>query len=171
MSIHLGDKLIDYAWGMLTPQEQASLDLHLRECAECRQELTEHQSLVGKLSATIPAKLPSAPASVRAGWPAVAARLPNLRTPAARRHGLPGAIAAGLAMSTAVVVLVMTIAQAWLATPPLTATAVSVTNSATPIASATYTPERPTAAATPVVSLYPLPMHAPQPDIVTTAKP
>jgi len=171
MSKHLGDKLIDYAWGMLAPQEQASLDVHLRECADCRQELAEHQSLVGKVSATIPAMLPTAPVSVRAGWAQVAARVPHLNAHAARRHGLPGFIAVGLAMSTAVVILIMTITQAWLVTPPLTMTALAATNSATPIASATYTPEHPTAVATPVVYLYAPPRQAPEPAPVTTSRP
>ena len=50
MSKHLGDTLIDYAWGMLTPQEQAKADAHLRECAGCRAKLAQHQSLTGKLA-------------------------------------------------------------------------------------------------------------------------
>jgi anti-sigma factor RsiW len=172
MSKHLGDKLIDYAWGMLTPQEQARADAHLRECADCQQELAQHQSLVGKVSTTVPAMLPVVPSRVRSGWPAVAARLPHLRTAAPKRQGLPGFIAAGLAMSTAAMILIAVVTQAWLVHPPLTVTAPYPTFSATPIASATYTPERPTAVATPVGFLSAPPMQVPRPvAVMATARP
>jgi len=173
MSKHLGDKLIDYAWGMLTPQEQASADAHLRECADCRQELTQHQSLVNKLAATIPAMLPAVPTSVRNGWADVAARVSPLRPASApRRHGLPGLVAVGLALSSAAMILVTVMAETWLYRPTLTATAFYATHSATPVASATYTPERSTPIATPVSWMYAVPMVAPRPlPAVATARP
>jgi len=176
MSKHLGDKLIDYAWGMLTPQEIKSADAHLRECADCQAELARHQLVTGKLATTVPALLTASrvPSSVRKGWSAVAARVPQLRksTPATRRHGLPGFVFAGLAASTAVVILVAVMTQALLMTPTLTATAPYPTALGTPVASATYTPEHPTAIATPVVFLYPTPMQAPRPvTAAATARP
>ncbi len=173
MSKHLGDTLIDYAWGMLTPQEQAKADAHLRECADCRAELAQHQSLTSKLARTVPAMLPGTPPRVRAGWAEVAARIPRLRAknvPAPRRHSLPGFVAVGLAMSTAVMILIAVMTQAWLIHPPMTATAPYPTTHGTPVASATYTPERPTTVATPVVFLYPTPMQVPKP-MIATAKP
>ena len=171
MSKHLGDKLIDYAWGTLTAQEQANADAHLRECEACRVELLQHQALTHKLAATVPAMLPAVPASVRGGWADVAARLPQLRAASApRRHGLPGFIAVGLALSTAAILLVAVMAHAWLYQPPLTATAFVA--SSTPVASATYTPERPTRFATPVSWMYSAPLQAPRPlPVAATAKP
>jgi anti-sigma factor RsiW len=176
MSKHLSDKLIDYAWGMLTPQDKTRADAHLRECADCRAELAQHQSITGKLAATVPALLTASrvPPGVRKGWAAIAEHVPQLRksTPATRRHGLPGFVAVGLAMSAAVVILVAVMTQAWFITPPMTATAPYPTTLGTPVASATYTPERPTAVATPVVFLYPTPMQAPRPaTLVATARP
>ena len=173
MNKHLGDKPIDYAWDMLTPQERAEADVHLRDCAVCRRELAQHQSLVNKLASTVPVMLPAAPSRVRDGWPAIAARLPQLRkaiTPA--RRGSPGFIAVGLAMSTAAVLIVAVMVQAWigLGRPPLTVTALYA--SATPVASATYTPERPTAVATPMGWMLATPLEAPRPlPVVATAKP
>jgi anti-sigma factor RsiW len=169
MNKHLGDKLIDYAWGILTAQEQADADTHLRECEACRVELSQHQALAKKLAATVPALLLAVPASVSNGWADVAARSPQLRT-APRRHGLPGFVAVGLAMSTAAVLLVAVMAQAWLYQPPLTATA--FVSSSTPVASATYTPEHPTLVATPVSWMSVVPQHAPCPlPIAATAQP
>ena len=173
MNKHLGDKLIDYAWDMLTPEERAEADVHLRDCAACRLELAQHQSLVNKLASTVPAMMPVMPPRVREGWPAIAARLPQLRKATApTRHSSPGFIAVGLAMSTAAVLIVAVTVQAWLGLgrPPLTATALYA--SATPIASATYTPERPTAIATPVSWMYAPPLEAPRPlPVIATAKP
>jgi anti-sigma factor RsiW len=173
MNKHLGNKLIDYAWDMLTPEEHAEADDHLRDCAACRLELAQHQSLVNKLASTVPAMMPVMPPRVREGWPAIAARLPQLRkatTPA--RRGSPGFIAVGLAMSTAALLVVAVMVQAWfgLGRPPLTVTALYA--SATPIASATYTPERPTSVATPVSWMYAPPQEAPRPlPVFATAKP
>ena len=164
MNKHLGDELIDYAWGILTAQEQANADAHLRECEACRVELAQHQALAQKLAATVPALLPAVPSSVRSGWKEVAARIPQLRA------GLPGFVAVGLAMSTAAMLLVAVMAQAWLYQPPLTATAFAA--SSTPVASATYTPERPTPVATPVSWMYVAPLHVPRPlPIAVTAQP
>ena len=169
MNKHLGDELIDYAWGILTAQEQANADAHLRECEACRVELAQHQALAQKLAATVPALLPAVPLSVRGGWKDVAARIPQLRA-APRRPGLPGFVAVGLAMSTAAMLLVAVMAQAWLYQPPLTATAFAA--SSTPVASATYTPERPTPVATPVSWMYVAPLHVPRPlPIAVTAQP
>jgi anti-sigma factor RsiW len=169
MSKHLGDKLIDYAWDTLTPQERTRADAHLRECATCRTELVQHQALVGRIAKTVPAMLPAVPVRVRSGWADVAARIPQLQT-APRRHGLPGFVAVGLAMSTAAMLLVAVVAQAWLYQPPLTATAFVA--SSTPVASATYTPERPTPIATPVSWMYSAPLQAPRPlPVAATAKP
>ena len=169
MNKHLGNKLIDYAWDTLATQERAQADTHLRECADCRTELEQHQALVRKLARTVPALTLPVPDRVRRGWADVAARIPQLRT-APRRHGLPGFIAVGLAMSTAAVLLVAVVAQAWLYQPPLTATA--FVTSSTPVASATYTPERPTPIATPVSWMYSAPLQAPRPlPIAATAKP
>ena len=173
MNKHLGNEVIDYAWDMLTPEERAEADVHLRDCADCRRELAQHQSLVNKLAATVPAMMPVMPPRVREGWPAIAARLPQLRkaiTPA--RHGSPGFIAVGLAMSTAAVLVVAVMVQAWigLGRPPLTVTALYA--SATPVASATHTPERPTTVVTPVSWMVATPLEAPRPlPIVATAKP
>jgi len=169
MNKHLGDELIDYAWGILTAQEQANADAHLRECEPCRVELAQHQALSQKLAATVPALLPAVPSSVRSSWKDVAARIPQLRA-APRRPGLPGFVAVGLAMSTAAMLLVAVMAQAWLYQPPLTATAFAA--SSTPVASATYTPERPTPVATPVSWMYVAPLHVPRPlPIAVTAQP
>ena len=170
MSKHLGDKLIDYAWGMLTPQDQSQAEAHLRECADCRAELEQHQALVGKLARTVPTLAPPVPDSVRGGWADVAARVPQLRpASASRRHGLPGFVAVGLAMSAAAAVIFAVMAQAWLYQPPLDVTAVVA--SSTPTASATYTPERATFA-TPVSWMYVarLPSARPLP-VAATAKP
>jgi anti-sigma factor RsiW len=173
MNKHLGDKLIDYAWDMLTPEERAEADVHLCDCAACRGELAQHQSLVNKLASTVPAMMATTPTRVREGWPAVAARLTHLRkatTPT--RRSSPGFIAVGLAMSAAAVLIVAVMVQAWLGLgrPPLTATALYA--SATPIASATYTPERPTAVATPVSWMVAPPLEAPRPlPVLATAKP
>jgi len=173
MNKHLGDKLIDYAWDMLTPQERAEAESHLRACADCRAELGQHQALHSRVAATIPAMLPIVPPRVRDGWPAIAARLPQFRkaiTPA--RRGSPGFIAVGLAMSTAAVLIVAVMVQAWigLGRPPLTATALYA--SATPVASVTYTPERPTTVATPAGWMVATPLEAPRPlPVIATAKP
>ena len=173
MNKHLGNKLIDYAWDMLTPEERAEADVHLRDCAACRRELAQHQSLVNKLASTVPAMMPVMPPRVREGWPAIAARLPQLRkVTAPTRRSSPGFIAVGLAMSTAAVLIIAVMVQAWigLGRPPLTATALYA--SATPIASATYTPERPTSVATPVSWMYAPPQEAPRPlPVIATAKP
>ncbi len=169
MNKHLSNELIDYAWGILTVQEKTNADAHLRECEACRVELLQHQALVQKLAATVPALLPAVPPSVRGGWADVAARIPQLRS-APRRPGLPGFVAVGLAMSTAAMLLVAVMAQAWLYQPPLTATAFAA--SSTPVASATYTPERPTAVATPVSWMYVTPLQAPRPlPVAITAQP
>ncbi len=174
MDKHLGDKLIDYAWSMLTLQERAGVEEHLGECAACRAELAQHQAITGKLAVAVPAMLVSVPPRVRSGWSQVAARVPHLRgqTLATNRRGLPGFMGAGLAMATAALLLVVMTTQAWLGLgrPPLTATAYSATQSATPGASVTHTPERPTAIATPVVFLYRPPMQA-TPVALTTARP
>ena len=171
MSEHLGDKLIDYAWDTLSPQERTRADTHLRECAECRTELAQHQALTRKLARAVPVLAPPVPDSVRGGWADVAARVPRLRPAStSRRHGLPGFVAVGLAMSTAAMLLVAVVAQAWLYQPPLTATAFVA--SSTPVASATYTPERPTPFATPVSWMYSAPLQAPRPlPVAATAKP
>lgn len=159
MSKHLGDKLVDYAWETLTPQERAHADAHLRECADCRAELAGHQSLVSRLAAAIPAMLPAVPPRVSAGWPAVVTRVPRLRGTEVGRRSASGFIAIGLAMSTAALLAIAVIAPAWLGLgrPPLTATASYA--SFTPIASATYTPPL----ATPVGLLYATPIEAPRP--------
>ena len=171
MSKHLGDKLIDYAWGMLTPQDQSQAEAHLRECADCRTELERHQALVRKLARTVPTLAPPVPGNVRSGWADVVARVPRLCPASApRRLGLPGFVAVGLAMSTAAMLLVAVMAQAWLYQPPLTATAFVA--SSTPTASATYTPERPTPFATPASWMYSAPLQAPRPlPVAATAKP
>jgi len=173
MNKHLGDKLIDYAWGTLTLEERTEAEGHLRACADCRAELGQHQALHSRVAATIPVMLPVVPPRVRDGWPAIAARLPKLRKATApTRHSSTGFIAVGLAMSTAAVLIVAVMVQAWigLGRPPLTATALYA--SATPVASATYTPERPTTIATPVSWMYATPLEAPRPlPVVATAKP
>ena len=173
MNKHLGDKLIDYAWGMLTPEECAEAEGHLRACADCRAELGQHQALHSRVATTIPAMLPVVPPRVRDGWPAIAARLPQLRKATApARRGSPGFIAVGLAMSTAAVLIVAVTVQAWigLGRPPLTVTALYA--SATPVASATYTPERPTVVATQVNWMVATPLEAPRPlPVIATAKP
>jgi len=173
MNKHLGNKLIDYAWDMLTPEERAEADVHLRDCAACRRELAQHQSLVNKLASTVPAMMPVMPPRVREGWPAIAARLPQLhKATAPTRHSSPGFIAVGLAMSTAAVLIVAVMVQAWFGLGRLPLTATALYASATPVASATYTPERPTAVATPVSWIYATPLEAPRPlPIVATAKP
>jgi len=174
MSGHLGDKLIDYAWGMMLAQERAQADAHLAGCAECRAELAAHQALVGQMATAIPAMLPAAaPPHVRAGWPAIAARIPYLRASTlTTRHGSPGLAAVGLAMSVAFLLAVTVTLHAWLelGRPPLTATAFYP--SSTPTASVTYSPERPSPAATPVASLMQaVPIQAPRPLPATTARP
>ncbi len=176
MSKHVGDKLIDYAWGMLAPQEQASAEAHLRECQACRAELAQHRAITSKLAQTVPAMLPDAPPNVRGGWAQVAARVPHLRPRPSRapnRQSLHGFAGAGLAIAAAVLLFVVmtTGALLGLGRPPLTVTAYSTRPSATPIASAMYTPERPAAVATPVVFLYTPPLQAPRPAAVTTARP
>jgi len=174
MSKHLGDRLIDYAWESLTTQERAQADAHLQECADCRTELGRHQTLVSRVAATIPTMLPAVPSRVQAGWPAIAARIPRLRTSsAATRRGSPGLVAVGLAVSIAILLAVTVTVQAWLelGRPPLTATAFYT--SSTPTASATHTPERPPVIATPVVSLLQAaPVQAPTPlAVAVTARP
>lgn len=174
MDKHLGDRLIDYAWGTLAEKERAQADAHLAGCAECRAELAAHQALVGRVATAIPAMLPTTPPpQVRAGWPAIAARVPYLRASASTtRHGLPGLAAVGLAMSVAVLLAVTVTVHAWLGLgrPPLTATAFYP--SSTPTASATYSPERPSPAATPVASLMrAAPIQAPRPLPAMTARP
>lgn len=175
MSKHLGDKLIDYAWGLLSAQEQAGADAHLRDCKACRVELARHRAITAMLAATVPASLPNVPSQIRSAWVQVAARVPHLRgiSPTPKRRGSPGFVGAGLAITTAAILFVVMTTQALLGLghPPLTATAFYATQSATPIASATHTPERPTAVATPVVVLYTLPMQAPRPPALTTARP
>ena len=175
MNKHLGDRLIDYAWGMLAPQEQASAEAHLRECNVCRAELAQHRAITNRLAATVPAMLLNVPQQVRGGWAQVAARVPHLRVvlPASRQQGLHGFIRAGLAMAAAALLFVVMTTQALLGLgrPSLTVTAYTATQSATPIASATYTPERPATVATPVVFLYTPPMQAPRPAAITTARP
>lgn len=170
MSKHLGNKLIDYAWDTLTPQERAEADTHLCECADCRTELEQHQALTRKLARTVPTLAPPVPDSVRGGWADVAARVPQLRpASASRRHGLPGFVAVGLAMSAAATILVAVMAQAWLYQPPLDVTAVVA--SSTPTASATCTPERATLA-TPVSWMYVARLPSPRPlPVAATAKP
>jgi len=175
MNRHLGDKLIDYALGMLAPQEQAGAEAHLRACQACRAELAQHQAIQNKLAAIIPARLPDVPPGIRGGWAQVAARVPHLRAvraPAPHKHGLPGFIGAGLAMTAAALLFVVITTEALLglSRPSLTATAYSATQSTTPIASATCTPERPAPVATPLVLLYTPPVQAPRPAI-TTARP
>jgi anti-sigma factor RsiW len=171
MSKHLDAKLIDYAWGMLTPQDQSQAEAHLQECADCRTELAQHQALVGKLAQTVPALAPTVPASVRKGWAEVATRIPQLHLASRpRRHGLPGFVAVGLAMSAAAAILVAVMAQAWLYQPPLTATAFAA--SSTPTASTTFTPERSTPIATPVSWIYSAPLKPPRPlPMAATARP
>jgi anti-sigma factor RsiW len=182
MSKHLGDKLIDYAWDTLTPQERAEVDAHLRDCADCRAELIRHQSLVSQVAAAVPAMLPDVPTHVSAGWLAVAARVPRLRAAAAtKRRGTPGLVAVGLAMSTAVLLFIAVTMQAWLGfgRPPMTVTASYATLSSTPMASATFTPEYTPTAATPVAFLYSdgwgtslRAMQAPRPQpVAATARP
>ncbi len=148
MNEHLGDKLIDYVWDTLTPYERAQAEDHLRDCAGCRAELARHQSLVNQVAAAVPAMLPATPSHVRNGWPEVAARLPGFGATTSSHHGWPGLIAIGLALSTAMLIIAVIVTQAWLGLnhPPLMATVPHP--SATPIASATYTPEYPTAVAT-----------------------
>jgi anti-sigma factor RsiW len=155
MSKHLDDKLIDYAWDMLTSQERAEAEAHLRDCADCRAEMAGHQALVQRLAATIPAALPAAPPRVRAGWPQVMARLPHLRAASApRQRGAPGLVGLGLALSTAALLAIVVMAQAWpgLSQSRLTATALYA--SYTPTASVTHYPERPTALSTPGGALH-----------------
>jgi anti-sigma factor RsiW len=184
MSKHLDEnKLIDYAWDTLTPQESAVADAHLRDCVDCRAKLTRHQSLVSRVAATIPAMLPDVPARVSAGWPAIVARIPRLRVArTSKRRGAPGFVAVGLAMSTAVLLFVAVAVQAWwfgFGRPPMTVTASYATLHATPIASATNTPERTPTVATPVGFLYSdgwdatlRAMQAPRPQpVVATARP
>ena len=156
MAQHLNeDKLIDYAWETLTPQERAEADVHLRDCADCRTELAQHQALVQRLAATIPAALPAAPPRVRAGWPQVMARLPHLRAASApRQHGAPGLVGLGLALSTAALLAIVVMAQAWLGLNPSRLTATALYASYTPTASVTHYPERPTALSTPGGALH-----------------
>ena len=174
MGRHLGDKLIDYAWGTLAEQERAQADAHLAACAECRAELAAHQALVGQVATAIPAMLPAAPPPhVRAGWPAIAAKIPYLgASTRTARHGSPGLAAVGLAMSIAFLLAVTVTLQAWLelGRPPMTATAFYP--SSTPTASATYSPEHLSPQATPATSLVQAaPIHAPRPLPATTARP
>jgi hypothetical protein len=173
MSKHLGERLVDYAWDMLTPQEQTQAEAHLRECAECRDQLAQYQALTGQLARAVPAMLKHVPPRVKSGWADVAERVPQLRGRPLRpskRHSLPGFVTAGLALSTALVILLAVTTQAWLIHPSFTATAPYPTQFGTPVASATFTPERPTAAATPVSYLAPMP--APRPAaIITTVRP
>jgi anti-sigma factor RsiW len=182
MSKHLGDRLVDYTWDTLTPRERVEVEAHLRECADCRAELAHHQSLVSRLGSAIPAMLPPVPPRVRAGWPAVAQRIPRLRPAAAsRRRGSAGLVAVGLAMSAAVLLFVAVTAQAWfgLRRPTLTATAVYTSLHATPIASVTTTPEATPTVVTPPRYLYSdgwgstlAAMQAPRPQpVVGTARP
>jgi hypothetical protein len=121
----------------------------------------------------VPALLPQVPARVRAGWTAVAARVPRLRRASVQQHrSAPGFIAVGLALSTAALLIVAVMAQAWLGLgrPPLTATAFAA--SATPSASATYTPQRPLPQGTPVGWWPAAPAVAPRPlPVMATAKP
>jgi len=148
---HLGEnKLIDYAWETLTPQERGEAEAHLRDCADCRAGLAGHQSLVHRL-ATIPAAIPDAPPRVRAGWPQVMARLPHLRAASApKRDGAPGFVGLGLAMSTAALLIVAVTAQAWLGLNQSRLPATALYASYTPTASVTYSPEYPTAISTPM---------------------
>ena len=147
---HLDEnKLIDYAWEMLTPQERTEADAHLRDCADCRAGLAGHQSLVHRLAAAIPAMLPAASPRVRAGWPEVMARVPYLHA-ASKRYGSPGLIGLGLAVSAAALLIVVVMAQAWLGLGQSHLTATALYASYTPTASVTYSPDRPMAISTPV---------------------
>ena len=176
------NKLIDYAWDTLTSQERAAADAHLRGCADCRTELAQHQALVHRLAAKLPAAFPAAPPRVRAGWPGVMARVPHLRAASAsKRYGAPGLIGLGLAVSTAALVIVVVMAQAWLGLSQSQLTATALYVSYTPTASVTYGPDHPAAVSTPAggshsdgpIATLPA-MNPPQPPlrpIATTASP
>lgn len=179
MSKHLGDRLIDYVWDTLAPQERAEVEAHLRDCAECRAELLPHQSLARRLAATIPTALPAAPPRVLSGWLEVMARLPHLRgTSASKHYGAPGLIGLGLAMSAAALLIIVVMAQAWLGLSQSRLTATALYVSFTPTASATLWPGYPTAMSTPAGTSHPggpiatlSAVNPPQPPLLPTATP
>ncbi|HSE51748.1 MAG TPA: zf-HC2 domain-containing protein [Gemmatimonadales bacterium] len=84
------DRLSEYLDGELPPDEAEELERHLRDCAACRQGLTELTSVVARLAAdpVLPADQPT-----RREWQAIQRDISAPR----RRWMIPAAIAASLA--------------------------------------------------------------------------
>ena len=84
------DRLSEYLDGELPPHEAGELELHLRDCAACRQGLTELKAVVARLAAdpVLPADQPT-----RREWQAIRRVVSTTR----RRWMVPIAIAASLA--------------------------------------------------------------------------
>ena len=87
--------LAEYALGTLDADEQARVERHLAQCADCRRLLAEYQEVAGALpqalAAVSPWRLPSA-AKTRLLQSLKADALPSPRSPS--RDGTPGAAAA-----------------------------------------------------------------------------
>jgi anti-sigma factor RsiW len=76
---HVKDQLAEYAVGGLSGRARARIEMHLRGCAECREELAALER-TGELLAAVP--LEDAPAGT---WGAVRQRIaPRAQTPARR---------------------------------------------------------------------------------------
>lgn len=90
MSDGWSDRLSEYLDGELPADAARDLELHLRDCAACRQSLTELKAVVARLTAD-----PVAPADQPTDreWQAIRRAMPAPR----RRWMIPAAIAAGLA--------------------------------------------------------------------------
>ena len=84
------DRLSEYLDGELSPDEAGELELHLRDCAACREGLRELKAVVARLAAdpVLPADQPT-----EGEWQAIRRDIPAPR----RRWMIPTAIAAGLA--------------------------------------------------------------------------
>jgi hypothetical protein len=89
MSDAWSDRLSEYLDGELPPDEAGELELHLRDCAACRQSLTELKSVVARLAAdpVLPADQPT-----DREWQSIRRAMPAPRG----RWMIPTAIAAGL---------------------------------------------------------------------------
>ncbi|HJR33882.1 MAG TPA: zf-HC2 domain-containing protein [Gemmatimonadales bacterium] len=90
MSDGWSDRLSEYLDGELPPDAARDLELHLRDCAACRQSLAELKAVVARLTAD-----PVSPADQPTDreWQAIRRAMPAPR----RRWMIPTAIAAGLA--------------------------------------------------------------------------
>ena len=90
MSDGWSDRLSEYLDGELSPAEAGKLELHLRDCAACRQDLAELKAVVARLAAdpVLPADQPT-----DGEWQAIGRAIATPR----RRWMIPTAIAAGLA--------------------------------------------------------------------------